>query len=144
MIFNILMILVIALVVCFFLRYDDTAEILFFIVIVLTLFFAIGRHISQKDLATLDEKIELYQEYNKEIDEEILSIASQYQGLEKEIFHKNNTATVLVETYPDLKSISIVEQQLEIYVSNREKVRNLQEKKISTKYNIRLFKFFWE
>jgi len=84
---------------------------------------------------TIQERISLYETENAEIDSQICEIVEGYKSYEKETFEKisNKSANVLVELYPDLKSNELVQKQMEIYMSNKNKVVSLQEDLINQK-----------
>ena len=75
-------------------------------------------------------KITMYQEENKAIDEQVTAAVNSYKEYEKEVI--NNTgemATVLVR-FPELKSNELVNKQIEVYVTNNDKIKNLKLEKI--------------
>lgn len=82
---------------------------------------------------TLDERIAMYEEENAKIEEQIAAVVSNYQIYESDIF-KNTTpesAITLVALYPELKSDTLVQSQIDLYVKNREEIISLKEKKIN-------------
>lgn len=90
--------------------------------------------------ATVDEKIIMYQEENAKIEEQIAAVVSQYQEHESEIFKdakvSSDSAITLVSLYPELKSDELVKSQIDIYVANNEKIKELRSDQINRKvYN---------
>ena len=83
----------------------------------------------------IQDKIEMYQSENAEIDSQICEIVEGYKTYEKETFEKisNKSANVLVELYPDLKTNELVQKQMEIYMSNKNKIVSLREDLINQK-----------
>lgn len=82
---------------------------------------------------TIVDKIKMYQEENKNIESQITTIANNYQGYEKEmISNVADMETVLIKI-PDLKSSELVNTQMEIYVNNNNKIKELKEKQIDMK-----------
>lgn len=83
----------------------------------------------------IQDKIEMYESENAKIDSQICEIVEGYKSYEKETFEKisNKSANVLVELYPDLKTNELVQKQMEIYMSNKNKVVSLQEDLINQK-----------
>lgn len=81
---------------------------------------------------TIDDKIEMYQEENSSIELQISECVKQYQQYESDIFAEttSNNAITLVSLYPELKSDSLVSKQLEVYVSNNRKIKELKEAQI--------------
>ena len=83
----------------------------------------------------IQDKIEMYKSENAEIDSQICEIVEGYKTYEKETFKKisNKSANVLVELYPDLKTNELVQKQMEIYMSNKNKIVSLREDLINQK-----------
>lgn len=82
---------------------------------------------------TVVDKIAMYEEENKNIESQITTIVNSYQGYEKEII--SNVAdmeTVLIKI-PELKSSELVNTQIQIYVNNNNKIKELKEKQIDMK-----------
>lgn len=82
---------------------------------------------------TVDERIAMYQEENTKIEEQIATAVRQYQEHEKDIFTEvsPDSAMTLVALYPELKSDSLVASQIEVYVKNNEKIKELKEQAIN-------------
>lgn len=83
--------------------------------------------------STLDEEIEMYQAENEAIEDQIASVVQQYQKYESDIFMEvaPDNSVALVALYPELKSDSLVQKQIEIYVSNNEHIKSLKSDQIS-------------
>lgn len=81
---------------------------------------------------TYDKKIEMYQEENKKIENEIDLVVQKYMTHEDETFEKSKSesSTTLVSLYPELKSDSLVKEQIEIYNKNNSKIKELKESQI--------------
>ena len=89
--------------------------------------------VSINNEAVLDQKIEMYQEENSGIEHNIDTIIEEYLAHEHDTFVElapDESSINLVTLYPELKSDSLVQQQLEVYVANNEKIRTLREEKI--------------
>lgn len=84
-------------------------------------------------LTTIDARIDMYQEENTKIEEQISAAVKQYQDYETDIFEdlKPESSITLVSLYPELKSDSLVQKQLEVYLANNEKIKSLKEEKIN-------------
>lgn len=84
-------------------------------------------------LSVVDDKIAMYQEENNKIETQIAEIVKQYQEYEKDIFIEVSpeSAVTLVSLYPELKSDSLVQKQIEVYVANNETIKTLKESKIN-------------
>ena len=85
-------------------------------------------------LSVIDDKIAMYQEENTRIEEQISATVEQYQNYETEIFTevKPESSITLVSLYPELKSDTLVQKQIEVYTANNEKIKELKEQKISS------------
>lgn len=89
---------------------------------------AIVVSIKVSGLRVLPDQITMYEEENAKIESSITTIVEQYQGYEKDTYEqfKNESATVLVSLYPELKSDTLVAKQIETYLANNEKIKSLK------------------
>lgn len=81
----------------------------------------------------LDDKIAMYQEENTAIEQDIDKIVKEYLAHEHDTFDDLKTeesSITLVTLFPELKSDTLVKQQLEIYVNNNAKIKRLKEEKL--------------
>lgn len=81
----------------------------------------------------LDDKIAMYQEENTAIEQDIDKIVKEYLAHEHDTFDDLKTeesSITLVTLFPELKSDTLVKQQLEIYVNNNAKIKSLKEEKL--------------
>lgn len=87
---------------------------------------------SVTNLRTVDARIEMYQEENTRIEQQIAETVQQYQQHETDIFTEvaPESSMTLVALYPELKSDALVQQQIEVYIANNEKIKELREEKI--------------
>lgn len=85
------------------------------------------------ELNVIDDKIAMYQEENTRIEEQIATVVEQYQEYETEIFTSvaPESSITLVAMYPDLKSDTLVQSQIETYTANNQKIKELKESKIT-------------
>lgn len=83
--------------------------------------------------SALDDKLNMYEDENKEIEETIADIVTEYQNYERETFKEFSPgdAVTMVSLYPELKSDVLVQKQIETYVYNNAKIKELREEKIS-------------
>lgn len=81
---------------------------------------------------TIDEKIEMYEAENTSIEERIDATVKNYMNFETTTYAelKDEDALNLVSLFPELKSDTLVQQQIEVYVANNQKIRELKEEKI--------------
>ena len=88
---------------------------------------------SVSNLKVIDAKIVMYQEENTKIETQIAETVKQYQQYETDIFASvaPDSAITLVALYPELKADTLVQSQIEVYIANNEKIKQLKEKKIS-------------
>lgn len=85
------------------------------------------------NLNVIDDKIAMYQEENTKIEEQISAAVESYQKYETDIFTEVNgeEAISLVALYPDLKADTLVQKQIEVYLANNEKIKELKESQIN-------------
>lgn len=75
--------------------------------------------------STIDSKIEMYKEENANIEQDIDKIVKEYLEHEHDTFADLKTeesSITLVTLFPELKSDTLVQQQLKIYVDNNAKI----------------------
>lgn len=89
--------------------------------------------INVSNLKVIDQKIDMYQEQNAQIEIQVAECVKQYQQHENEIFTevKPESYITLVALYPELKSDTLVTKQIELYIANNEKIKELKESKIN-------------
>lgn len=82
-----------------------------------------------------EEKIKMYQEENTKIEADINLLVKEYMDYEQTTFTevKGESATMLVSLFPELKSDELVKQQIKIYTSNNNKIKELKEDVIDMK-----------
>lgn len=81
---------------------------------------------------TYEQKITMYQEENKKIESQVDVVVQKYMAHEDSTFKtaKNESAMTLVALYPELKSDSLVKEQIKIFNKNNEKIKSLKEAQI--------------
>lgn len=81
---------------------------------------------------TVDAKIVMYQEENKAIEEKIEATVKQYMSFEKDTYKdlKVDSYINLVSLYPELKSDTLIKEQIKTYQENSETIIGLKESKI--------------
>ncbi len=90
---------------------------------------------------TIDNKIAMYEEENASIDESIDVTVRNYMDFEASTYGelKDKDAINLVSLFPELKSDTLVEKQIKVYISNNDKIKELKEEKIDlskSKWNL--------
>lgn len=73
---------------------------------------------------TIDEKIKIYTEQNKEIESKVAVVVDNYLNHEKDTYTnlKNESKITLATMYPDLKSNTLVQEQIKLYNENNKKL----------------------
>lgn len=80
----------------------------------------------------IDDTIAMYEEENATIEENIDEIVKNYMDYETTTYEKfkNEDSMNLISLFPELKSDTLISQQIEIYVANNQKIKELKEEKI--------------
>ena len=88
--------------------------------------------INVKSLSVIDDRITMYEEENARIEQQIADVVEQYQKYETDIFMEvaPESAVTMVSLYPELKSDSLVQTQIEVYVENNKTIKYLKDKQI--------------
>ena len=81
----------------------------------------------------IDKKIALYEEENTKIEQQIADTVKQYQEYETGIFTEVSPEDyiTLVALYPELKSDTLVQSQIEVYVENNKAIKELKSSAIN-------------
>lgn len=90
----------------------------------------LGIHV--KSLSVIDDRIEMYQTENARIEQQIADVVEQYQKYETDIFMEvaPESAVSMVALYPELKSDSLVQAQIEVYTENNQMIKDLKDQQI--------------
>lgn len=96
---------------------------------VLCVISAIVLGIQVKNLSVIDDRIAMYEEENAKIEQQISDVVKQYQKYESDIFTEVNPESSIqyVSLYPELKSNTLVQSQIEIYCKNNSLIRILKD-----------------
>ena len=88
--------------------------------------------VNVKSLSVIDDRIAMYEEENARIEQQIADVVEQYQKYETDIFREvaPESSVTMVSLYPELKSDSLVQSQIEIYTENNKTIRDLRDKQI--------------
>lgn len=150
MLLLILGILTIILIACILLKFRVTdgddflifhsalfLSLLWFILLIYVLYLA---YTVKTDGYIINESIAMYEEENHNIEAKIEETVESYMKYEADTYSqfKNDSsadATILVNMFPELKTDSVVQQQISIYISNNEKIKELKEQKIKLSKN---------
>lgn len=85
----------------------------------------------------IDERIALYESENAEIEQNINELVKQYMQYEADTYSnlKGESGITLVSLYPELKSNELVQEQCDLYISNKKCVLELKEQRIRVSEN---------
>lgn len=88
--------------------------------------------VNVKSLSVIDDRIAMYEEENARIEQQVADVVEQYQKYETDIFMEvaPDSAVTMVSLYPELKSDSLVQAQIEVYTENNKTIRDLRDKQI--------------
>ena len=84
----------------------------------------------------IDDKIELYENQNREIENKVKIVVEQYMEHEKKTFKElkgTDSYMTLVTLYPELKSDKLISEEIALYEENNKKIAELKEQKIDAK-----------
>lgn len=81
------------------------------------------------------EKIKMYQEENNQIQESIDTIVIKYMNYEKDTLKefKVESPVTYVSLYPQLQTDELVKRQIDVYITNNNKIKELKEQEIDMK-----------
>ena len=81
----------------------------------------------------IEKKIAIYEEENTKIEQQIADTVKQYQEYETGIFTEVDpeSSLTLVALYPELKSDTLVQSQIEVYVENNKTIKELKSSAIN-------------
>lgn len=92
----------------------------------------IGISFAYVDAFNVDKKIEIYKEENKKIEQDVSTIVNNYQNHENDTFKGIiDNPTVLAVVCPELKSNELVSKQIDLYIKNNQKIKDLKITKAS-------------
>lgn len=106
------------------------AGIIGFIIKIISLICCINSLVGAR---VIDQRIELYQNKNKEIEEKMEIIVKNYMEYEGNAYKelKTDSYIQLINLYPDLKADQLVQQQINLYIENNNKIIQLKEEKMN-------------
>lgn len=85
---------------------------------------------------TLDQKISMHQNENEKMENQLDLVVNKYQEYEKDTYERVKEdyseidIVALVSMYPELRSDTLIQKQIDVYVKNNESIKELKEKKI--------------
>lgn len=81
----------------------------------------------------MPQKINMYQEENQIIEAKIENTVEKYMSYEKDIIFEispDDDAMSLITLYPDLKSDQLIQSEIDTYVSNNRRIKELKDQMI--------------
>ena len=102
--------------------------------LVIKLIVVVSLMISLVQLKVVDDKIKLYTNQNKEIENKVEVVVKQYIEHEHKTFKElktNESYITLITLYPELKSDKLIEKEINLYTENNKKILELKEQKVS-------------
>lgn len=88
-------------------------------------------------MSQMDNRIAVYEEENTRIEEQIKTAIQVYQDYEKEIYENINLNEIsseklllIASVYPELKSDTMVQELIHIYVNNTNEIKQLKVNKL--------------
>lgn len=86
---------------------------------------------------TLDDKIAMYKQENAAIEQSVDVLVKDYYKHESDTYSslKPENAVLFASAYPELQSNELATKQLEIYVDNNNKIKELKEDQINLSRN---------
>lgn len=86
---------------------------------------------------TLDDKIAMYEQENAAIEQSVDVLVKDYYKHESDTYSslKPENAALFASAYPELQSNELATKQLEIYVENNNKIKELKEDQINLSRN---------
>ena len=121
--------------------YEDNLALTFIVIGVIAAFIGIVGTLICGILLTntmyVDEKINMYEEENKKIEQEIADVVNRYIEHEAEVMNKTSEkiepgdSIYVVLAYPELNASDLVAEQVKIYYANNNKIKEMKEEKIN-------------
>ena len=86
---------------------------------------------------TFDDKIEMYEQENAAIEQSVDVFVKDYYRHESDTYSSltPENAVLFASAYPELQSNELATKQLEIYVENNNKIKELKEDQINLSKN---------
>ena len=134
-----LLIIGVGLTCCIFMD-NDTGEVfsgfgsLISVVALIGIIINIGILINGR---TFDDKIAMYEQENAAIEQSVDVLVKDYYKHESDTYSslKPENAVLFASAYPELQSNELATKQLEIYVDNNNKIKELKEDQINLSRN---------
>lgn len=107
-----------------------------FVGLILLVFVLVFAYDYCKATTITDQKIKLYTEQNKNIEDKVALVVDKYIEHEKDTYTslKPESKITLASTYPELQSNQLVQQQIQLYNENNKKLTNCKLQKIKSQF----------
>lgn len=108
---------------------EDVALLPLVIVIIALIIFGYNSYMIHQCKYVIPAQIAMYEEENALIEEKVSNTVTKYMEYEKDIVIKvspDDDAFTLVSLYPELGADILVSNEIEIYVSNNNKIKELK------------------
>ena len=135
--------IIISILVLLFTDYpeDNPLTWLTSIIVCISLFFGTICIVEVVGERTIDKKIQMYQEENSQIEQKVKETVRTYMNYEektyKELIETADLTTVIIK-YPELNSNELIKIEIDLYIQNNKKIKELKEDKI----NIDIYKWW--
>lgn len=113
---------------------DDVAFCAVILIIVSIITFGYNAYMIHQCNYVIPAQIAMYEEENALIEEKVSNTVAKYMEYEKDIFIEvspDDDAFTLISLYPELRSDTLVSNEIEIYVNNNEKIKELKSEALS-------------
>ena len=104
-----------------------------FVLLILVLRFTYNYY---KIITVSNQKIQVYTEQNKDIENKVAIVVDKYLKHEKDTYAelKPETKITLASIYPELQSNQLVQQQIKLYNENNKKLTNCKLQKAKSQF----------
>lgn len=120
---------------------DDAGWLALLIIISSLIMFGCNAYMIHRCNYVIPAQIAMYEEENALIEEKVANTVTKYMEYEKAIVIEvspDDDAFTLISLYPELKSDTLVSNEIDIYVKNNEKIKELKSEAL----NISNYKFW--
>lgn len=143
-----ILIFVIGVALFIFFAWDDCLEecgwISGVLIIVSIIMFGYNAYQIRQCKHVIPAQIAMYEEENVRIEEKVANTVTKYMEYEKDIFIEvgpDDDAFTLISLYPELRSDTLVAKEIEVYISNNDKIKELKSEMLRIS-NYRFWLYF--
>ena len=143
-----ILILIIGIALLIFFAWDDCQEECGWIsgvfIIVSIIMFGYNAYQIRQCKHVIPAQIAMYEEENVRIEEKVANTVTKYMEYEKDIFIEvgpDDDAFTLISLYPELRSDTLVAKEIEVYISNNDKIKELKSEMLRIS-NYRFWLYF--